>query len=250
MQQQLLAMVEQCFPPQSTTADAEWDQHTPRLADSFVTLTDRLFSDLRVATPGRLFTESVAEHLMSQRAGVVICETRLRPASSYYPETGRAIPTPENPQGPHATGITLSVVLCRGYPGRPSVRNAHLAIELDVWGGYERALFRELMHDHNHAVSALLSSPKLTLTTACPFDNVDAAAKAAAVYKLGLYFDNEQDPENAFTLSHQVNLGDGEGDALAALLRLAAVYDLAMGYCVRPWNRSRVYDYLGLLGVK
>lgn len=248
MQQQLLDLVERHFQADSPISDTEkWAQLVPVLGDHFIHVTDRLFHALRMATPGRMLEESITEHLVTRRPGVVICEARLRPVSRYYEAMARAIPTPENPAGPDATGIAISVLLCRGFPGNAEYKHAHIAIELDVWGGYERELFRELMRDHHHSMSALLASKRLKLQTACCFDNVDAVAKAPAFNKLQLYCENDNDPENSFTIGHQVNLGDSEADALTALLQLAAVYDTAMGYYLQRQDRARIYDYLELI---
>lgn len=248
MQQQLLRLVEHMLPAGTSVHDAEhWPDTVRPLVDQFVVLADRMFNDLRMATPGRLFNESIVEHLMTSHPGVVLCEARLRPESNYYADIGCAVPAPENPAGLHATGLALSILLCRGYPGRETVRHAHLAIELEVWGGYERALFAELMRDHRHTMAGLLSSRALTLQTAVPFDNVDAAKKAPAFHQLQLYFDNLVDRENCFTVGHQVNLGDPQGEALAALVRLAAVYDCAMGYCLPAQDRERPYGYLEMV---
>lgn len=248
MQQRLLRLVEHLVPTDMPPQDAhQWPDAVRPLVEQFAILADRMFNDLRMATPGRLFDESILEHLVTSRPGVVLCEARLRPESSYYADIGCPVPAPENPDGPNATGLALSILLCRGYPGRASVRQAHLAIELDVWGGYERALFGELLHDHRHTMGGLLNDHGLTLQTAVPFNNVDAAARAPAFNRLQLYFDNPVDEENSFTIGHQVNLGDPPGDALAALVRLAAVYDCAMGYCLQAQDRERPYGYLEMV---
>lgn len=70
-----------------------------------------------------------------------------------------AIPAPDNPNGPHAKGISVELKLLRGDDvgkGTQPIRPARLSIVFHVWGERERAAFVALLNDHRRSIERLL----------------------------------------------------------------------------------------------
>ena len=224
----------------------EWNVHLDEFACALSRIADRLLRVAKLSVPGRLFGESKHELLATRTPAIVVCEYRLRPRSSYYKQVRKAIPRPENPRGPDATGLEVSLVLCRGYQARTAIRRPSFSIELCVWGSRERGGFRKLLIEHKRLVELLMSRADLTVQTACPFENVDRARRASAYEKLLLYYENE-DAECNFTLEAEFGEAAREADLLKSLLPLLALYDAALGYCLPRSSTDRVLDYVSLV---
>jgi hypothetical protein len=243
----LIQRVEAKFPALGPPVTNElWDSALPDLCDDFAEQASRLISTLQMSMPRRLLEESTQELVASRDPAIVICEFRLRPKSSYYARMGRAVPSPENPTGPHATGVALSVVLCRGYVSRTGTRAACISVEFDVWGSFERACFANLLRDHGYSIERLLGKRNLNFTTACPFENIEKTEYEDINKKLHLYYENE-DPESNFTITRELRHQEVEGEVAKSFLPIAALYDMALGYCLPQEERARAFDYLALL---
>ena len=78
------------------------------------------------------------------------------------------------------------------------------------------------------------------------FDNIDQAEDEGICEKLRLYYDNE-DSESNFTVARELGRREIEGEVAKSLLPLAAVYDMALGYCQPQADRTRAFDYLALV---
>lgn len=244
---QLLQLVESKFPALGPPVSHEqWETVLPDLCDDFAEQASRLVATLQMSMPARLLEESSQELVARRDPAIVVCEFRLRPRSDYYTRMGRPVPLPENPSGPHATGIALSVILCRGYVSRAGVRPACISVEFDIWGSFERNCFARLIQDHGYLVERLLGQQDLRFTTACPFDNVDQAEDKDIYAKLCLYYENE-DSESSFTVARELGCKEIECEIAKTLLPLAALYDATLGYCIPKEGRTRVYDYLALV---
>lgn len=243
----LLQQVESKFPALGPPVTNErWDSALPELCDDFAEQASRLVATLQMSMPRRLLEESAQELVASRDPAIVICEFRLRPKSDYFVRMGRAVPSPENPTGPHATGVALSVVLCRGYVSRTGTRPACISVEFDVWGSFERACFANLLRDHGYSIERLLEQRNLNFTTAGPFENIDQAKHEGICKKLRLYYENE-DPESNFTFARILERQEIEGEVAKSLLPLAALYDMALGYCLPREERTRAFDYFALV---
>lgn len=245
----LLELTDQVFPVGVSVTQAQWERDSPRFYDPHAAVGLELMSALQASMPGRLFRESMTELVSTVHPGIVIAEFRLRPESGYYSRLGQPVPCPENPGGPHATGIELTLLLCRGFRSNRGMNPACIAVEFTVWGQHERAMFCRLAGDHGLAVERLLSAQELSFRTACVVDNVPDGDDVAAVAKLKRYLQAETDGESNFTLGREMIIGtpDPEAAVLTTLLPLAALYDATMGYCLVPAQRDRMFDYLALI---
>lgn len=247
MLSRLLDRVETEFPTHEPSVTIErWASATRSLCEDFADQSTRLVSTLQMSMPNRLLEESKQELVTTRSPSIVICELRLRPRSVYYTRQERPVPAPENPEGPHATGVALSVVLCRGYVSRTGIRPACISVEFDIWGRFERACFARLLRDHGYAVERLVLQPNLSFGTACYFENVEQHSNARISDKLRLYYKNE-DGESNFSLTRELTRAEIEDEVARSLLPLAGLYDMTLGYCQTPEERARAFDYLALL---
>lgn len=243
----LLQQVESKFPALGSPVSKElWESALPDLCDDFAEQSSRLVATLQMSMPRRLLEESAQELVARRTPAIVICEFRFRPKSDYYISMGRAVPSPENSAGPNATGVALSVVLCRGYVSKTGARPACISVEFDIWGSFERGRFARLLQDHGYSIERLLEQRGLKFTTACAFDNIEQAEGEGICKKLRLYYENE-DPESSFTVTRELHRRELEGEVAKSLLALAALYDMALGYCLPQEDRTRAFDYLALL---
>lgn len=243
-----LRLVDEVFPASGPPVTREvWSASLPRFCEELSLIAEELFSVVKLSVPNRLLAESKQEIVVSRNPVIVVSEYRLRPESSYYAKTGRPVPLPENPEGPHATGIELNLSLCRGYPARKVVRLPWLSIEFSVWGQHERSCFHELFVEHRRLVERLLSVPGLEFNTACVFDNVDRAKGASVFKKLDLYYQYKTDDENNFTIERAFGATATKAELVGTLLPLAALYDAAYGYCRSKKARDRILDYVSLV---
>ncbi len=184
-----LRLVEQVFPSADFAISGEaWRSNLPALCNELGRIAQTLIDAVKPSLPNRVFSESKQELLGSHTAAIVVSEFRLRPQSGYYTKTSQLVPSPENPGGPHATGIEITFSLCRGYPAQHAIRHPWLAMEFSVWGVRERACFHEFFVDQRRFVEKLILLKKFQFSTACVFDNVDRVRGAGAFKQLDLYY--------------------------------------------------------------
>ena len=244
----LLHHVEATFPTiDSQVTQDQWDSALPGLIEEFAEFASSLVATLKMSMPRRFFQESVQEIVTTRHPSMVICELKFRPKSDYFEKMGREIPSPENPTGPHATGLELSIVLCHGYVSRYGRRRpACVSVDFGVWGSFERTCFGNLLRDHSYAIERLMGLCKLNFTTACWFENLNGSGLKNAFKLLGLYYEND-DPESNFTVTWEIDPLQGKEEVAKSLLSLAALYDIAFGYCQPKRRRSRAFEYHTLL---
>lgn len=244
---QTLRRLEKVFPiSERSVSPEQWDAQLGAFGEELSLIADRLLSVAKLSVPGRVFAESKLELLSSRNPAIVVSEFRLRPRSSYYQKLRRPIPTPENPRGPDATGLEVTLALCRGYPTRTAIRRPWLSIEFSVWGERERNCFYDLLVEHKRLVELLVCAARPSFSTACVFENVDRAKRAPAHAKLLLYYQNE-DEECSFKLEREFGASATEADLIQTLLPLLALYDSALGYCASRRFRDRILDYVSLV---
>lgn len=247
MLERTLSLLASTFPVSGTIIDDEWNAQLPTFCQAISHLADELLGVVRLAIPDRLISETKQEILVTRQPMVAVSEYRFRPQTSYYQKTGQRVPSPENPQGPDATGLALSLTLWRGYKARNVTHSPCLSMEFSVWGQRERAGFHELLVDHRRVVERLLALPEFGFTTACVFENLDQFKGRGAFKRLDLYYQNEDDPENTFTLERQFGLDATMHDLTDTLQRLAVIYDAAFGYCRPKKDKDRILDIAPLI---
>lgn len=244
----ILLRLERELPPDSLHADVPaW----PGLAGSFCgeleVVVQKLLATAARSLPTRIFKESKQEYLVPQRPVISVAEFRLRPQTTYFTRMRRHPPRPESTKGNDATGLEFSLNLFRGYSSGASVRRPSMSVEFQIWGEYERTRFHDLLRDHRYLVEQFVLASCGAFSTSCVFENVDLARKATAFDLLCLYYENDHDPENAFTIECEFGPSADEADILHALLPLLALYDATMGYCLPKKYRSRLLDHLGVV---
>ncbi|WP_143164426.1 hypothetical protein [Lampropedia hyalina] len=244
----LLIQLEQAFPPELLHADsATWPELTHQFSIELCSVVEALLATASIAIPKRIFKESKQEYLVTRQPTTTVAEFRFRPQSGYFTKMRRRPPRPEDPKGTDATGLEVSITLCRGYPASQFVRRPLLSIDFQIWGEFERTRFHDLLREHRYLVEQLVLASKGTFSTSCVFDNVDRARKATAFEKLSLYYENEIDNENTFSIQCEFGHSATEAALLQALLPLLALYDATMGYCLPREQRARVLAHLGIV---
>ncbi|ENO99156.1 hypothetical protein C667_00810 [Thauera phenylacetica B4P] len=172
-----------------------------------------------------------------------MAEFRLRPANGYYAKLNRRLPRPEDPHGFDATGLAVSMALCRGFAGQDSGTPPFVALDFEVWGAHERACFARLLRDHRYLIEMLVTRSGAALFTSCPFKNVEAAEYVSTFEELELYFANEVDPENQFALQCKFGRHARATDIKHSLQIALALYDATMGYCLPQPQRERILEH-------
>lgn len=244
-----LRLLEEIFP--SSAADvspSKWNKNLPTICEQLAHVGEELFGITMLSLPKRLSSDSKQELLTNRIPMIQVCKLRLRPQTNYYQSTKQPIPSPENPSGPDATGIELSLSFCRGYAARGVVRLPWFSIEFSVWGGRERAAFMELLRDHRRSVEKLLLVSGLDFATSCVFENLDKYRGFDVFKKLELYFRNAEDPENTFTLGKSFGPKTGTSDLVTTMLIQMALYDSCFGYCRSKKDKDRILDFRALGG--
>jgi hypothetical protein len=116
----------------------------------------------------------------------------ISPDAGYYTRFNKPIPSPDNPSGPHARGISVELKLMRGDDAGDKVRPIRvprLVIAFHIWGERERAAFVALLDDHRRSIERLLSPLEgIEFFTSCVFENVEheIKKKEASMVKLKL----------------------------------------------------------------
>lgn len=238
----------------SDDLDNDRMEHYP-LRNGMAEVGDNLFAAAKTLIPARLLKESTCELLMSTAPVVVLGEYRLRPRDEYYVKTGSPIPRPANPKGPDACGIELSLMFCRGYPqafpGREPVRaNAHLVVELSIWGWRERLALLSLLADHRRLIERLLAVRGLQVTTATGVVESRSGRVGAAFECLSRYAEVAIDGENNISIGKEFPADATPDELLEALVPLAILWDACYGYCKPQKAKDRLFAYASSLAGK
>ena len=75
---------------------------------------------------------------------------------------------------------------------------------------------------------------------------MEQAKRKSTFEKMSLYYENPVDDENSFSLQNEFNHEATEASVTSALLRMLAIYDAAMGYCLPRRRRDRVLEHVAL----
>lgn len=239
-----LQRMAQTLPFRSYADDEQhWASVTAEFSERILALADKLLSELPSDLTRRVVAESKREVLCSRKPTVSVAEFRLRPANSYYAKVNRRLPRPEDPSGFDATGLAVSMALCRGFAGQDSATPPFVALDFEVWGAHERTCFAKLLRDHRYLVEMLVTRSGAALFTSCPFKNVEAAEYLSTFEELELYFENEVDPENQFSLQCKFGCNARETDIRHSLQIALTLYDATMGYCLPQPQRERILEH-------
>jgi hypothetical protein len=182
-----------------------------------------------------------------------VCEYVISPDAAYYKRFNKSIPSPDNPSGPHARGISVELKLMRGDDAGDKVRPIRvprLVIVFHIWGDRERAAFVALFDDHRRSIDRLLTPLEgIEFFTSCVFENIEQAIKKkkSAFTQLCLYAKNEIDDESSFDLSMSFAGDDSIEAQVVTLTRFLVLYDLAFGYCQSKPQRDRIDNYRALI---
>jgi hypothetical protein len=249
MLKETLELIETTLPSKSFAMDLQrWPGAVAEFGGRLMPIADDLMEAIKPIVPARVWRESPQEFLSARQPMVSIVEFRLRPPNSYYEDQGLQLPLPADPKGPHATGLAVSLTLCRGYETRAGITAPFLALDFDVWGAHERGCFANLLRDHRYMVERLVTRSGATFFTSCVFGNVDKAKQASAFEQLVLYYENEVDDESQFSLQRQFGVQATQADITKALLPAVTLYDAALGYCLPQPQRGRILQYATITG--
>lgn len=249
MLKETLELIEAMLPSTSFAMDKErWPDAVAEFGERLVLITDDLIAAVKPIVPARVWRESQQEFLSPRAPSVSIVEFRLRPPNSYYTGRGLQLPQPADANGTHATGLKISLSLCRGYKDRAGVTGPFLALDFDIWGAHERRCFANLLEDHRYMVERLIARSSATFFTSCVFKNVDEAKQASAFEQLVLYYENEVDDESQFSLQRQFGPQATQIDITQAFLPAIALYDAALGYSLSKPQRGRILQYASIAG--
>lgn len=244
MLSETLQRMAQTLPFRSYSDDEQrWASVTAEFSERIHALADELLASLPDDLTRRVMAESKREVLCSRKPTVSVAEVRLRPANGYYAKLNRRLPRPEDPHGFDATGLAVSMALCRGFAGQDSAIPPFVALDFEVWGAHERACFARLLRDHRYLIEMLVTRSGAALFTSCPFKNVEAAEYVSTFEELELYFENEVNPENQFALQCKFGRHARETDIKHSLQIALALYDATMGYCLPQPQRERILEH-------
>ncbi len=152
-----------------------------------------------------IFKYSKAEYLFWDPNHPQIIEFRIRPKNNYYEALQKAIPQPDNPQGPHATGIALSISIFRRMKSTKVIFPPYVIIEFKIWGHEERDGFILFFKNYRRPIELLLGRLGLNLFTSCCFNNLDKYKGGDIIKKLDLYSSNKKDDEAFFSIEKSFN---------------------------------------------
>lgn len=244
MLSETLQRMSQTLPFRSYSDDEQrWASVTAEFSERIHALADELLASLPGELTRRVVAESKREVLCSRKPTVSVAEFRLRPANGYYAKLNRRLPRPEDPSGFDATGLAVSMALCRGFAGQDDATPPFVALDFEVWGAHERTSFAKLLRDHRYLIEMLVTRSGAALFTSCPFNNVGAAEYVTPFEELELYFENEVDPENQFALQCKFGRNARETDIKHSLQIALALYDATMGYCLPQPQRERILEH-------
>lgn len=242
---QILEHMAETLPFRSYADDEQrWASVTAEFSEEIHVLANELLSSQPAALTARVLDESKQEVLGRNKPTVSVAEFRLRPANSYYAKLNRPLPRPENPRGFDATGLAVSLSLCRGFAERENNALPFVALDFEVWGAHERAGFAGLLRDHRYLVEMLVTRSGASLFTSCPFKNIEAADYVSPFEELELYFQNQVDPENQFALQCKFGRTARETDVRQSLQIALALYDATLGYCLVQPQRGRLLEHV------
>lgn len=239
-----LSEVDKLFPNLSSelTFD-QWKERQQIFLDIFLEdirpLTDLCFKKPFNAIPNY----SKMEYLSWGPNTIKIIQFRIRPKENYYNALQKLIPKPDNPMGPHATGIELSIEVNSSIKSDNVFYPPYVIIKFKIWGHEERIGFKLFFKNYRRPLEILLENLGLELFTACCFKNIDKYKGSDIIKKIELYLSNRNDDENNFSIEKSFNRNAESDNILKVFRNLLVLYDCCFGYCKKDKELDR---FLGL----
>ncbi len=197
--------------------------------------------------PKRLLNDSEQEYISFNCDHVLLFEYRLRPFDDYYNKFNKTLPSPKNPDGPHATGIKVSISATKGFQARNIMYPAALDVEFQVWGQRERDAFKEFYANYKRIIDLFLTKANYEFFCSCIFKNLKKEKKATVPRQLELYLKNKIDQENTFSISAKYYKTTNVKDIFRGFKILLAFYDCCYGYASFKKDADRILKYIYLL---
>jgi hypothetical protein len=192
----------------------------------------------------KILDSSKEEYLIWPANGVLICEFIMRPPNNYYTSLNKPIPQPDNPKGPSATGIKLSIGVLRGICNDNVIRPPSVEIKFEIWGHEERVRFNQFYKDYRRIIELLLEDLGLDFFTSCCFENVDKYKGSNIIKKIDLYFLNKRDFEALFSMSKYFNKNAKIDRVKKVFINLLILYYCCLGYCQKRQKLDLILDFL------
>lgn len=234
----------------SEFSDEEWreKQHT------FLHLFDediKPLLDLCHKEPfSNILVEAKSEQIIWPSNGIRINEYRIRPKNDYFTTLKKPIPQPDNPSGPSATGVELSVGVCRGISKDKVYYPPFVGIKFDIWGHEERKNFISFFKNYKRPIGILLGNLNLELFTACYFENLKNYSGNDIIKQLELYLSNRIDPEACFSIGKSFNK-NADTDKITIVFRnLMILYHCCFGYCKKEKEPDRLLNFCNFIQSK
>lgn len=221
-----------------------WQEITNYFAWEMRLLGSMITSCLAPLVGKQFLNHSIEECLVTRKPSGSIAEYRIRPKKDYYIANDREIPAPENPNGKHATGLGISVILYNGISNYSKFISPQIVIEFQIWGIDERLSFGHFLSDYRRLIEKLLYNTKYEFFTPVSFKNVDSHRRKDIFSKLELYYENVHDAENSFTISTGLREKSDISDAVKAIIPLFILYECALGYSQKRKNKDKILNYL------
>lgn len=231
----------------SSDKELNWPGIVQNFAPKVLALGSSIVSSAQVLF-GRSVTKNSTEGgIVTKDPMSVVAEYQLRPHNKYFRDLGKEIPAPENPSGPHATGIEISLSLSRAIQSKRCSIPESLNVSFQVWGQNERAAFGEMLRDYRRPIIKLLQGKGYEFSTAVPFENIDRSHSKDAVKLLELYYQKEHDAEGQFSISRAFGSTDRFSDLLRPAFPLILLYHCAEGYSQRKKSQDRLLGNFWLI---
>jgi hypothetical protein len=200
--------------------------------------------DLLLAKPfNDILKYSKCEILAWPPNHIQIVEVKISPKSDYYKELGKIIPQPDNQQGPHATGIELSIGIFRGAKWEKVISTPFIEIEFKIWGHEERKEFIQFYKNYRRTIELLLNKLELAFFTSCCFNNLDKYRGTSIINKIDLYISNKKDEEASFSLKKSFNKNAGHHKITEVFNNLLIIYHCCFGYCKKNKEIDRILNF-------
>ena len=222
---------------------SDWERKSAYFLNLLTDKTDFLFSTTENLFPSNFLSRSKIEFLQYQPYHIQICSIRIRPENGYYNTLKKPVPRPENPNGYDATGIELDIALSRGFINNYNSYLPSVHVEFTVWGAHERKGFAQFYRNYRRIIEIYLSKCQFEFQTSCVFERLEKYKGNDTAKKLDLYFMQDDDDENTFTLSSTLQINSTREQAIQAFMSLGALYDSCHYYCIRNKNYDKILDY-------
>lgn len=224
--------------------DEDWKL---KISDLIICFNDEFgphFNEITAKFPNRLFEKSRQEYVSLNHNHIALCEYRIRPFNDYYLNVNKSIPTPDNPEGPSATGLEVNISMYRAYQVDNIVFPASIDVQFQIWGHRERSAFRVFYSNYKRSIDLLLQNTKPDFFSSCVFDNLESYKGSNIVRKLERYYQNKNDPEANFSFSSKFNKNSELSKLKQCLEIYLILYDCCYGYSEKQRSFDRILNYL------